>query len=71
MSLEAAATSGLAVTYGTATPQVCSVSGSTASLLAVGTCSITADQAGDGTWLAAATVTQSFEVEATPKKTTR
>ncbi len=68
VTLDATATSGLAVTYGTTTPQVCSVSGSTASLLAVGTCSITADQAGDDTWLAAATVTQSFKVEATPKK---
>ncbi len=68
VSLDATATSGLAVTYGTTTPQVCSVSGTTASLLAVGICSITADQAGDDTWLAAATVTQSFKVEATPKK---
>ncbi len=47
---------------------MCSVSGETASLLSVGTCTIAADQAGDAEWLAAATVSQTFQVLAAPKK---
>ncbi len=68
VTLEATASSGLAVSYTSATPAVCSVSGETASLLAVGTCTITADQPGDAEWLAATTVSQTFQVLAAPKK---
>jgi RHS repeat-associated protein len=58
----AAATSGLAAAFTSATPSVCSVSSGTASLLTSGTCTIDADQGGDGTY-APASAQQSFTVE--------
>jgi hypothetical protein len=61
----ATATSGLTVSFGTSTPSVCTSSGTngaTISFLAVGTCTVTADQAGNGTYNAAPQVTQSFTV---------
>jgi uncharacterized repeat protein (TIGR03803 family) len=44
--LSASASSSLALTYVSNTPVVCTVSGATVTLVAVGTCSITANQAG-------------------------
>lgn len=61
-ALAATASSGLAVSYASTTPATCSISGSTVSLLAVGTCSVTASQAGNGTYAAAAPVSQSFAI---------
>ena len=52
----------LSVSYASQTTSVCTVSGSTVTLLAVGTCTIAADQPGDATRSAASTVTQSFSV---------
>src|ERR1019366_1133055 len=52
ITLTATATSGLPVTYA-ATGAACSVSGSVATLLVVGTCTITASQAGGGNYQAA------------------
>jgi len=63
--VSATATSGLSVTFSSATSSVCTVSGTTVTLLAVGTCTINADQAGDSLWKPASTVPQSFEVTAT------
>ena len=60
--LNATATSGLAVSFSSSTPTICTVSGSTVTLLAAGTCTITAEQAGGGAFGAAAPVTQSFSV---------
>jgi hypothetical protein len=40
------------------------VSGSTVTLVSVGTCTVAADQPGDATFAAAATATQSFAVTA-------
>jgi len=60
--LSATASSGLAVKFTSTTPAVCTVSGSTASLLIGGTCSITASQAGNGTYAAATSVSQSLTV---------
>jgi fibronectin-binding autotransporter adhesin len=60
-AVSAVASSGLPVTFSSVTPLVCSVSGSTVSLIAAGTCTIAASQAGD-TATEAATVTQSFTV---------
>lgn len=54
----AIASSGLAVTYGSATPGVCMVSGATVSIVAAGTCTITADQPGDVAWNPAPQVSQ-------------
>ena len=61
-ALGATASSGLAVSYASTTTSVCTVSGSTLSLVAAGTCSLTASQAGDSTHAAAASVTDSFTV---------
>ncbi|HVU72047.1 MAG TPA: OmpA family protein [Mycobacteriales bacterium] len=58
----ATASSGLDVSYSTATPSVCSIVGTTVTLLHAGTCTLAADQAGNATWAAAPTVTQSFAV---------
>ena len=63
-TVAATATSGLAVAFSAAgsSAGVCTVSGSTVSLIGVGTCTINANQAGNGTYLAAAQVQQSFAV---------
>jgi hypothetical protein len=50
LALTATASSGLPVTFGSSTPLVCAVNGSTVTGLTVGSCQITADQAGDATW---------------------
>jgi hypothetical protein len=62
VTLTATATSGLAVSFGSNTGAVCTASGSSVTLVAVGTCSITANQAGNGTFLAATAVTRTFAV---------
>jgi hypothetical protein len=64
ISLGATATSGLAITYASSTTSTCTVSGSTASLLAAGTCTIAASQPGNSTYAAATPVSQSFTVTA-------
>lgn len=61
--LGATASSGLTVVFSSTTPAVCTVT--TAGLLgfvSAGSCEIDADQSGDAAWLAATTVTRSFEV---------
>ena len=62
--LAATATSGLAISFATQTPNVCSVDGSTVSALSAGTCTVVATQAGDEDWEAASPVSQSFAVAA-------
>ena len=64
LALVATATSGLAASFVSTSPGVCTVSGTTASMNAVGSCSITAVQAGNGTYAAATPVTNSFAVAA-------
>jgi mono/diheme cytochrome c family protein len=59
-ALAATATSGLAVSFASATPSVCSVSGTTLSLRLPGTCTVVANQPGDATYAAAATVSNTF-----------
>lgn len=61
-SLAATASSGLAVSYASNSGSVCTVSGGTISFVAVGTCSLTASQAGDSNYAAASPVTNTFEV---------
>jgi parallel beta-helix repeat protein len=63
-ALSGTASSGLALTYTSKTPSVCTVSGSTLTLVADGTCTIEATQAGDSGHLAAAPVSVSFPVYA-------
>lgn len=68
LTLSATASSGIPVSFSTQTPGVCTVSGSQVTVLAVGTCTIAADQQGDdGYWLSAATVTNSFQVTGLPQ----
>jgi len=61
-TLSATASSGLDVTFGSSTPAVCSVAGSTVTYLAAGTCTVTADQAGDDDYNAATQVTLGITV---------
>jgi len=58
----ATASSGLPVSYSSQTSSVCSISGSTVTMLSAGNCVIAADQAGDGNWDAAAQVTRSIAI---------
>jgi hypothetical protein len=64
VALTATASSNLPVSYTSSTPGVCTVGGTTATLLAAGTCTIVASQAGNATYPAAPSVTQSFTVNA-------
>jgi uncharacterized protein YhjY with autotransporter beta-barrel domain len=64
-TLTATASSGLAVTFGSNTTGVCTItSGGALTFVTAGTCTIKADQAGNGVYAAASTVTQSFTVAA-------
>jgi len=62
VTLTATASSTLAVSYTSTTLPVCTVSGSSVTLVSVGTCSITANQAGNANFAAAAPVSKSFQV---------
>ena len=63
LTLTATSDSGLPVAFTSTTPSICTVSGSTATFLAPGTCSIDASQSGDDSYAAATPVTQSFMVQ--------
>jgi len=56
------ASSGLTTALTADTPATCSVSGKSITFLAVGVCTVTASQAGDSTYAAAAPVTRSFAI---------
>ncbi|CAN5165613.1 hypothetical protein BH11PSE11_BH11PSE11_18100 [soil metagenome] len=58
----ATASSGLAVSYSSTSPAVCSVAGSTVTIITAGTCTIAANQSGDATRAAAAQVTQNITI---------
>jgi hypothetical protein len=55
-------TSGLAVTFTSTTPRVCTVNGSIVTAIAVGTCTVAADQVGDTVYSAAPAVSTSLDV---------
>lgn len=61
-TVSATAASGLAVTFTSTTPAVCTILGSTVTGVSAGTCTIAADQAGNGTYNPAPQATQSFAV---------
>jgi len=64
-TVSATATSGLAVSFSSTTPTVCTVSGNnTVTGVSAGVCTIAANQSGDANYNAAAQVTQSFTVTA-------
>jgi hypothetical protein len=62
LTLTATASSGLTVSFASTTTSICTVSGTTAEFVAAGTCTIQATQAGNTTYAAATSVTQSFTV---------
>ena len=59
-TVSATATSGLNISFISLTTSVCTVSGTTVTLLSVGTCTIQAAQAGNGNYFAATVVNESF-----------
>jgi len=62
-TLTATATSGLTVTFSSTTTSVCTVtSGGLLTFITMGSCTISADQAGNGAYTAAPTVQQTFAV---------
>jgi hypothetical protein len=65
-AITATASSGLPVSFTSTTASVCTVSGSTVTIVAVGTCSIAASQAGNADFTAANPVSQSFSVLGPP-----
>jgi len=62
ISPPASASSGLQVVYGSSTTSVCTVAGMTVSIVAAGTCTLTADQPGDVAWNPAPQVEQSLTI---------
>jgi sugar lactone lactonase YvrE len=62
LSLSATASSGLTVSFASVTPTVCTVSGTTTSLLSNGTCGIQATQAGNAVYGPAPQITVGFTV---------
>ncbi len=62
LALLASSTSGLTVVFSSTTPSVCTVSGTSATFMATGTCTIDANQAGNSVYAAAPVVAQSFTV---------
>jgi hypothetical protein len=62
LALSASASSGLTVSFASLTPTVCTVSGTTATLVSPGTCTIQATQGGNAQYAAATPVNQSFTV---------
>ena len=59
--------SGNPIAFASTTPSTCSISGNTVTGLAPGTCTISADQAGNATYDPASQVTQSFDIASPPR----
>ena len=62
-TVSATASSGLPVSFSSLTTSVCTINGNIATLIAAGTCTVRASQAGNSTYAAAANVDQSFNVQ--------
>lgn len=65
-ALMATATSGLPVSFASTTAGVCTVSGAALTLVSAGTCTLAANQAGNGNYAAAPEVSNTFTVAAAP-----
>ena len=65
-TVSAIASSSLTVSFNSQTTGVCTVSGTTVTLVAVGTCTIQATQAGNTNYVAATPVNRSFQVTSSP-----
>jgi hypothetical protein len=61
-AINGSASSGLPVTFASLSSPICTISGSTVTLIAVGTCTIQATQNGNATFAAATPTTRSFAV---------
>jgi len=59
-TLQATASSGLAVSFSSTTPAICSVTGNSVTALSAGNCVVAANQAGDANYTAAAQITQTL-----------
>src|SRR5207244_2893070 len=64
VSLGATTSSGLAIAFSTPTSAVCTVSGTSFTMVAAGTCTLNANQAGDDNYAAAPQVQRSFTITA-------
>ena len=62
LSPVATATSGLTIAYTSKTLGVCTIAGTSVTMVAAGTCTIAADQAGDTNWNPAPQVTQNISI---------
>jgi hypothetical protein len=65
-TLGATADSGLPITYSIATPDTCQLVAGKVRTVRVGICTVNADQYGDGTYLRAPRVAESFEITRSP-----
>ncbi|MFM8794554.1 MAG: hypothetical protein ACKOFF_06685 [Acidimicrobiales bacterium] len=70
VALAGTVSSGLPITWSSATPGVCSVTGASASLLTAGTCTVSATQTGDAVWVPSTAQTMSFNVAPAATTTT-
>ena len=61
-TVSATASSGLTVSFSSATSGICTVSGTTVTPIHAGTCTVNADQAGDANWNQAPQVQRSFTI---------
>ena len=68
--LSAVATSGLDVGYTSKTPDTCSVTDGSLTMLGAGLCTVQATQGGNGSWSVAPPVSQSFTIGAAPQAQT-
>jgi mono/diheme cytochrome c family protein len=66
----ATASSNLAIAYGSSTPGVCSVVGTTVTMIGLGTCRLTANQAGNANWNAASEASQDVQITIGPQSIT-
>ena len=66
VALSATASSTLSVTFTSATPTVCTVSGSTVTMVTPGSCTIRANQAGGSDWDPAPQVSRTFAIRLSP-----
>lgn len=69
-TVSATASSGLAVSFNSQTTTICTVSGGTVTLIAIGACTIQATQPGNANYLAATPVNQTFQVTQAPQTIT-
>jgi hypothetical protein len=68
-TVSATASSGLPVSFISADTAVCTIAGSTVTLVSTGTCTIAANQSGNDAYAAASDVTQSFQITRTVQST--